>query len=303
GRAVADPDPAQATAEAARAEMAAPGPDASSAPDGAVATATKEGKGRLKAVPAAPFKKLKMKVSEVEANPAKAPKPVTGKNAGGNGKASKALAKAKGFIVTKGGKTDDAPAEEAKAEAPEAAADPPAPSRPPLPELKSDPQSAPAADSGLGELEDLDAIDGVGGEPGANRGKVDLRTRRVKLPPKRQGSTIREVRDVYEGGEEGKAAPGEVSTLPPAPVPMAAPGAPAENNEDGVAFETIEPGAGESGDLRTSIEELQAAADFDPKNQTELALEGGPKGRFEGEEPNMIDGEDLDVPPFLRRQS
>lgn len=42
-----------------------------------------------------------------------------------------------------------------------------------------------------------------------------------------------------------------------------------------------------------------------PKNrhspQTELELDGGPKGRFEGEEPNLIGGEDLDVPPYLRK--
>ncbi|MCU0796636.1 MAG: cell division FtsZ family protein [Akkermansiaceae bacterium] len=36
--------------------------------------------------------------------------------------------------------------------------------------------------------------------------------------------------------------------------------------------------------------------------QTELSLDGGPKGRFEGADPSLIDGEDLDVPPFLRRR-
>ncbi len=35
-------------------------------------------------------------------------------------------------------------------------------------------------------------------------------------------------------------------------------------------------------------------------NQSELALDGGPKGRFDGGDPNLFDGEDLDVPPFLR---
>ncbi|MDP0490035.1 MAG: cell division protein FtsZ [Verrucomicrobiota bacterium JB023] len=37
--------------------------------------------------------------------------------------------------------------------------------------------------------------------------------------------------------------------------------------------------------------------------QTELQLDGGPKGRFEGESPNVIDGEDLDVPPYLRKRT
>lgn len=39
-----------------------------------------------------------------------------------------------------------------------------------------------------------------------------------------------------------------------------------------------------------------------PDNQGELSLEGGPRGRFEGEQPNVIKGEDLDVPPYLRRK-
>ena len=38
------------------------------------------------------------------------------------------------------------------------------------------------------------------------------------------------------------------------------------------------------------------------KPQAELALDGGPKGKFSGEEPNLVDGEDLDIPPFLRNK-
>ncbi|NWK55002.1 hypothetical protein HW115_05240 [Verrucomicrobiaceae bacterium N1E253] len=36
--------------------------------------------------------------------------------------------------------------------------------------------------------------------------------------------------------------------------------------------------------------------------QGELELDGGPKGKFEGEIPNVLDGEDLDIPPFLRKK-
>lgn len=36
--------------------------------------------------------------------------------------------------------------------------------------------------------------------------------------------------------------------------------------------------------------------------QGELELEGGPKGRFDGETPNIENGEDLDVPPYLRKK-
>ncbi|MCH7226962.1 cell division protein FtsZ [Haloferula sp. A504] len=37
-------------------------------------------------------------------------------------------------------------------------------------------------------------------------------------------------------------------------------------------------------------------------SQTELSFDGGPKGRFEGSDPSLIDGEDLDVPAFLRKK-
>jgi len=36
--------------------------------------------------------------------------------------------------------------------------------------------------------------------------------------------------------------------------------------------------------------------------QPELELDGGPKGKFEGESPNFHEGEDLDIPPFLRKK-
>ena len=39
-----------------------------------------------------------------------------------------------------------------------------------------------------------------------------------------------------------------------------------------------------------------------PAGQGELELEGGPKGRFDGETPNLENGEDLDVPPYLRKK-
>lgn len=36
--------------------------------------------------------------------------------------------------------------------------------------------------------------------------------------------------------------------------------------------------------------------------QSELSLDSSPRGRFEGENPNVFDGEDLDLPPFLRKK-
>lgn len=37
-------------------------------------------------------------------------------------------------------------------------------------------------------------------------------------------------------------------------------------------------------------------------SQPELELDGGPKGKFEGGSPNIHEGEDLDVPAFLRKR-
>ena len=39
-----------------------------------------------------------------------------------------------------------------------------------------------------------------------------------------------------------------------------------------------------------------------PSPQSELPFDNAPKGRFEGETPNVFDGEDLDLPPFLRKK-
>ncbi len=36
--------------------------------------------------------------------------------------------------------------------------------------------------------------------------------------------------------------------------------------------------------------------------QNELAFDSAPRGRFEGETPNVFEGEDLDLPPFLRKK-
>ncbi len=36
--------------------------------------------------------------------------------------------------------------------------------------------------------------------------------------------------------------------------------------------------------------------------QSELSLDSAPRGRFEGESPNVYQGEDLDLPPFLRKK-
>jgi len=62
-------------------------------------------------------------------------------------------------------------------------------------------------------------------------------------------------------------------------------------------------------------EKQEAKKEIDPKNspelkldskapgpQSELELNNTPRGRFEGENPNVFEGEDLDLPPFLRKK-
>jgi cell division protein FtsZ len=131
-------------------------------------------------------------------------------------------------------------------------------------------------------------------------------TRRGALPP-RKTATKKQLDEVFSAGPDSEEEDSigddwddsEVQSVEPVPI---APEVDPEEEGEVVAFATVEPGEGEPGSHLSSIEELQAAADFDPKPQGELLLEGGPKGRFEGEEPNLVAGEDLDIPPFLRRK-
>ncbi|MGJ8673185.1 cell division protein FtsZ [Rubritalea sp.] len=64
-------------------------------------------------------------------------------------------------------------------------------------------------------------------------------------------------------------------------------------------------------DEMTMFEELEKevteemndnAAKLSKGSQVELDLDGGPRGKFDGEAPNIVDGEDLDIPPYLRNK-
>ena len=65
---------------------------------------------------------------------------------------------------------------------------------------------------------------------------------------------------------------------------------------------TVEVEETPEGEPEPVVEEPQAENPKKGAGQAELLLEGGPKGRFEGEQPNVIEGEDLDVPPYLRKK-
>ena len=74
-----------------------------------------------------------------------------------------------------------------------------------------------------------------------------------------------------------------------------------ELEDDDAFFAETGPAGGPVPIKVESLEEIQASAKA-KRPQGELALDGGPKGKFEGEDPNLIEGEDLDIPPFLRKR-
>ncbi|MES2981934.1 MAG: hypothetical protein V4727_06445 [Verrucomicrobiota bacterium] len=90
------------------------------------------------------------------------------------------------------------------------------------------------------------------------------------------------------------------AVLPPAPVQIEqpqpeAPPLPEIRNEAPVV-----PPREPKVDLASSLQ-----LKLDPKHpgdQDELSFKKTPRGRFEGENPNVLDGEDLDLPPFLRKK-
>ncbi|MES2921157.1 MAG: cell division protein FtsZ [Verrucomicrobiota bacterium] len=79
-----------------------------------------------------------------------------------------------------------------------------------------------------------------------------------------------------------------------------------------VEFPEDLPDDGPDQDLGMEPEAFAASAEPEPPKlklgikptgaQSELSLDSAPRGRFEGESPNVFEGEDLDLPPFLRKK-
>ena len=134
-------------------------------------------------------------------------------------------------------------------------------------------------------------------------------TTRVKLPSKRDVAALEDVFESAKGTDldedldvdlpeevlSGPRADGSVPELTDVGEIVGG------GDTDVVSFETIEPSEGPAPVGIESLEEIQASANA-KRPQGELALDGGPKGKFEGEDPNLLEGEDLDIPPFLRNQ-
>ncbi|HEX5791562.1 MAG TPA: hypothetical protein VFY13_10420, partial [Luteolibacter sp.] len=58
----------------------------------------------------------------------------------------------------------------------------------------------------------------------------------------------------------------------------------------------------ETEEQEVEIPRLKLGIKAGPADQNELSLDNTPRGRFEGENPNVFEGEDLDLPPFLRKK-
>lgn len=131
-------------------------------------------------------------------------------------------------------------------------------------------------------------------------------TMRVKLPTRSDASPVD---DVFDPSKEmdPDADTGETPSRPVAieAVPnLAETGESFDLGAEGgeiTSFEEVEPVEGLAPIELGSLEEIQASAQA-KRPQGELALDGGPKGKFDGEDPNLIEGEDLDIPPFLRNK-
>ena len=131
-------------------------------------------------------------------------------------------------------------------------------------------------------------------------------TMRVKLPT---GSGVSPVDDVPDPSKEmdPDVEKGETPSRPIAieAVPnLAETGESIDLGAEGgeiTSFKEVEPVEGLAPIELGSLEEIQASAQA-KRPQGELALDGGPKGKFDGEDPNLIEGEDLDIPPFLRNK-
>ena len=129
--------------------------------------------------------------------------------------------------------------------------------------------------------------------PAISPSTVPTLTTRVKLPTKRSGaSPLDDVFDTAKGTDLDSAA---------TKLTQVADFVEADNESEVVSFESVEPSEGLVPIQIEALEEIQASAKK-KRPQGELLLDGGPKGKFEGEDPNLIEGEDLDIPPFLRNK-
>ena len=136
--------------------------------------------------------------------------------------------------------------------------------------------------------EDPEPIEAVEPEPSTTSGFTPL--------PKRRPSVV---------ARWGKSKPAEPTLTPtPAPTPAPAPApspSPFADNISDDEHESLLASVAES--PQPEVESPKLKLGIKSHNaQNELSLDSSPRGRFEGEKPNVFEGEDLDLPPFLRKK-
>lgn len=113
--------------------------------------------------------------------------------------------------------------------------------------------------------------------------------------------------EVEEQDAEGDDVEEEEEQAPEIKIVDEDPGSEDESESDGEDEQESE----EADEGEESEEEAEVEAPSPPRRekkskpaspQGELLLDGGPRGKFEGEAPNLVDGEDLDIPAFLRKK-
>ena len=157
----------------------------------------------------------------------------------------------------------------------------------PREELDEDPESPAASEKdSVAEKEQSEA-------------RSNVRIRVKELPPVEEVDDDEPISDEDKRGSESDGASNQ-SSLEAVPS-LADTGQSLDLEDEDAFFAETGPGAGPAPINVESLEEIQASAQA-KRPQGELALDGGPKGKFDGEDPNLIEGEDLDIPPFLRKK-
>lgn len=195
-------------------------------------------------------------------------------------------------------KEREAPAQEKQEPEPEPQPEPEPETRPfAEPDLQleiraEEPAPAPAPDLEIADIEEIDDIEEPEQKTDAEPVEVEDVDENVKGEKSpftiKEKSTEQEIKDDL-GDIDSAATPYPGPKTRPAQKPLWS----ASKTADKAADETK---VGTAPSQSLNLDEKFKGA------QSELSFENAPRGRFEGENPNVFEGEDLDLPPFLRKK-
>ena len=144
--------------------------------------------------------------------------------------------------------------------------------------IEEEPIREEVEDSEIPVAEDIEEIDSPDEEPVIEESEVETEDS-SDIPPV---ETEEETTPVFKIVQEDTEVPSETDTEPVE------------------SAEAIDIQPEEAAEL--PIPPLSETSKSSDVVQPELKLDGAPKGKFEGSSPNYLDGEDLDIPPFLRKK-